>query len=303
VLVIGQRAIDGLGRICRERIDTASSIVATLHAGKSGTPSMGGLLVFVVWLASVATCCDLTNQTVQLAIAATVAFLALGTIDDLIKARGRKRGLSARAKLTVQLILGLAAATAVAIQEGRFANHGENAVVFVLFATVVIAGMSNAVNLSDGLDGLAAGCGSVAAAGLCVAALACARGSDDRNGQIALMSATLAGALVGFLRFNRHPARVFMGDTGSLPLGALLALLAISLRQCWLLSVIGSVFLIELASVVIQVAWFRRTGRRVFRCAPLHHHFEFLGWPEPVIVRRFWIASAALALVGVLLCT
>jgi phospho-N-acetylmuramoyl-pentapeptide-transferase len=302
VLALGSPAIAMLRRICRERIDTASAALAALHASKSGTPSMGGVLIMAGWLAAVALCGGLENRDVQIAIGATLAFAALGGVDDLIKARGKKRGLSARAKLALQLVIGLAAATMLNAQEQRPAAESIHPAFFVPLAAVFIAGMSNAVNVSDGLDGLAAGCGAVAAAALAAAALI---GSKEvaagHSGEIALMAAALAGALAGFLRFNRHPARLFMGDAGSLPLGGLLALLALDLDRGWLLVVIGGVFFAELASVMLQVAWFRRTGRRVFRCAPLHHHFEFLGWPEATIVRRFWLASTALALAGVVM--
>ncbi|HEV3338915.1 MAG TPA: phospho-N-acetylmuramoyl-pentapeptide-transferase [Pirellulales bacterium] len=301
VVALGLPAIAALRRICRERIDTASAALAVLHSSKSGTPSMGGLIIVAGWLAGVAICGDLANRNVQIAMLATFAFVILGATDDLIKARGRKRGLSARSKLAVQLVIGFAAATAIGLQRQPPGGDRIEWVLFVPLAAIFIAGMSNAVNVSDGLDGLAAGCGALVATALAVAAAIGSKSvGDEQAGQIGLMAGALAGALAGFLRFNRHPARLFMGDTGSLPVGGLLALLALTLDRGWLLLILGGVFLAELASVVVQVAWFRRTGQRVFRCAPLHHHFEFLGWPETAIVRRFWLASAVLALAGVL---
>jgi phospho-N-acetylmuramoyl-pentapeptide-transferase len=300
VAALGSPAIAALRRICRERIDTASAALTALHASKSGTPSMGGLIIFAGWFAVVALRGDVENRNVQIAVVTTLAFAGLGAADDLVKARGKKRGLSARVKLAAQLLIGLAAATMIYPQPDPLAGYGIHWALFVPLAAVFMAGMSNAVNVSDGLDGLAAGCGALAAGTLAAAALFGTRGAGSPAEHTGLMAATLTGALAGFLRFNRHPARVFMGDTGSLPLGGLLALLALDLGHVWLLLLIGGVFFAELGSVVIQVAWFRRTGRRVLRCAPLHHHFEFLGWPEAAIVRRFWIASAVLALAGVL---
>ena len=302
VVCVGPRAIELLRRLCRERIDTMSPTLASLHARKAGTPSMGGLLIFGGWLAAVAVCCDLRQSSALIAVAGTLAFVILGACDDLIKARGRCRGLSARAKLSGQICISVA--TAVTAGGDGDLTSAIDWLVYVPLATLLITGMSNAVNLTDGLDGLAAGCGAIAAAALTVTALLLpARDSGDaeQHRQVAMLAATLAGALVGFLRFNRSPARVFMGDTGSLPLGGLLALLAILLHGELLLLVVGGVFVAELASVVLQVVWFRRTGRRLFRCAPLHHHFEFLGWPEPRIVQRCWAAAAALAITGLLI--
>jgi phospho-N-acetylmuramoyl-pentapeptide-transferase len=299
VVALGVPTIAALRHVCRERIDTASVALAALHASKSGTPSMGGVLIVAGWLAAVALCGDLANREVQIAILTTFAFAALGATDDLIKARGRKRGLSARTKLAGQLVVAFAAATAIGVEHQRPGGESIEWMLLVPLAAIFIAGMSNAVNVSDGLDGLAAGCGALTSTALAIAAVIGSNNmGNEQAGQIGLLSASLAGALAGFLRFNRHPARVFMGDAGSLPLGALLGVLALALDQGWLLLIVGGVFLAELASVVIQVAWFRRTGRRVFRCAPLHHHFEFLGWPEAAIVRRFWLASTVLALAG-----
>jgi phospho-N-acetylmuramoyl-pentapeptide-transferase len=300
VTALGPWAIHRLRRLCRERIDTASAKLASLHAAKSGTPSMGGLLIFGCWFAAVGVCCDLTQRTVWIALLTTLGLAVLGACDDLTKRRGR-RGLSVLAKLAGQVSIALPAGVALAAE-----RDGEGAIfalLYIALAVLLITGMSNAVNLTDGLDGLAAGCGAIAATTL--AAAACALSAIDhtnaaKDWQVALLALYLAAALAGFLRFNRLPAQVFMGDTGSLPLGGLLAVLALSLRSEWLLLLIGGVFVCELASVVIQLAWFRRTGRRVFRCAPLHHHFEFLGWPERVIVLRFWAAAGAMAGAGLL---
>ncbi|HVX12646.1 MAG TPA: phospho-N-acetylmuramoyl-pentapeptide-transferase [Pirellulales bacterium] len=299
--LLGPGVTERLRRLCRERIDTASPKLAKLHAAKSGTPSMGGLLIVGCWLAAVALCCDLGQPAVLIAVAATLAFAVLGVCDDAIKARGRRRGLSVRAKLSGQAAIAVATVAALAIADDW--NGRVDWLLYAPLAVMLIMGMSNAVNVTDGLDGLAGGCGAIAATALALIALlvpSAGPGDAERNRQVALLAAALAGALAGFLRLNRAPARLFMGDTGSLPLGGLLALLAILSHLQWLLLFVGGVFVAELASVVLQVVWFRRTGRRLFLCAPLHHHFEFLGWPEPTIVRRCWTVAGALAVGGCL---
>jgi phospho-N-acetylmuramoyl-pentapeptide-transferase len=304
VAACGYRAIDLLSRLCRERIDTASAKLAALHAAKSGTPSMGGLLIFGAWLLAVALCCDLHQNAVLIVLVTACAFLGLGACDDLLKARGLRRGLTARTKLIGQLAISVAAVLAVLSLNA--VTEPCTWLIYVPLASLFIAGMSNAVNLTDGLDGLAAGCGVFAAVAMALTAALISTTDPlqaERNRQLALVAAALSGSLAGFLRFNRFPARVFMGDTGALPLGGVLALLAVMLRCEMLLLVFGSIFAAELASVALQVAWFRGTGRRIFRCAPLHHHFQFLGWPEATIVRRFWATAGSFVLVGLLLVT
>ncbi|MEX0585561.1 MAG: phospho-N-acetylmuramoyl-pentapeptide-transferase, partial [Pirellulales bacterium] len=184
----------------------------------------------------------------------------------------------------------------------------ELGVLFIPVAVLVIVGSSNAVNLTDGLDGLAGGCVIVAAAALGIVAHASGHAGLAEylnltrmpgSHEMLVLVGGLIGALLGFLWFNCHPAQVFMGDTGSLPLGGLLGLLAVVTRQELLLLLVGGVFVAETLSVIVQVGCFRLTGQRVFRCAPLHHHFQFLGWPESKIVVRFWIAAALCAVVGV----
>jgi phospho-N-acetylmuramoyl-pentapeptide-transferase len=164
-------------------------------------------------------------------------------------------------------------------------------------SALLIVASSNAVNLTDGLDGLAAGCLVSALSAFAILAYAAGDAIPGASEVMVIAAATIGG-LLGFLRFNRHPARVFMGDTGSLPLGGLLAFVAIVLRQELLLAVIGGVFVMEAASVMLQVGVYKCRQYRVFRCAPLHHHFQFKGWPEPQIVARFWLVSALLAVVG-----
>lgn len=297
VAAIGPAAIHFLRRLSRERIDTASPQLAALHARKAGTPSMGGILIFGCWLSAIAVCGDLRNPSMLIAVGITAAFAALGICDDAIKARGR-RGLRARTKLAGQLVISLAAVAAVYYTEATV----KNLPLWQLpLLCLYISAMSNAVNVTDGLDGLAAGCGALAAAALATVALLLPATDvieAATHEQLAIITMVLAGTLAGFLRFNRSPARVFMGDAGSLPLGGLLALMAIMLRCEGWLCIVGGVFVAELASVVVQVAWFRRTGRRLFRCAPLHHHYEFLGLCERTIVLRFWDAAAGCAVMG-----
>jgi phospho-N-acetylmuramoyl-pentapeptide-transferase len=238
-------------------------------------------------------------------------------VDDLLKTRCF-RGLSPRTKLGGQLVVASVAAAMIYGQQAalpadtplRLDLAGASlrlGVWFLPLAVIVIVGASNAVNLADGLDGLAGGCllgaaGAMGAADYFAghAGLAASLGLPHvaGAGEMAVVAAAMIGAVLGFLWFNCHPAQVFMGDTGSLPLGALLGLLAVVARQEALLVVVGGVFVAEAASVILQVGFFKWRRRRVFRCAPLHHHFQFLGWPESRIVARFWIASVLCAFVG-----
>lgn len=278
VLLAGPATIRLLKRRCRETIRRDSPQLATLSAGKAATPSMGGLLILAGFLLPLCLLVDISPRMVAV-IGLAIGLGVLGICDDLAKRRLHRRGISARAKLAGQSLV--AAATVFWL-----VWHGEIAA--PLLATVVIVGMSNAVNLADGLDGLTGGCSLLAL----VAFVPLAAGND------LVLIASLAGALLGFLWFNRHPARIFMGDTGSLPLGGLLGLLIVLLGTTVPLLVVCGVFLVEIASVVLQVGCFRLLGRRVFLCAPLHHHFQFLGWPEQRIVRRFWLAGALCTLAG-----
>ena len=245
-------------------------------------------------------------------------FGALGLVDDLLKIRGGTRGLRPRAKLCGQLVIASIAAAMIYCQQAAIPNQSplrldlagaslRLGVWFIPLAIVVIVGASNAVNLADGLDGLAGGCLLFALAAMGVAdylagcaGLAASLGLPHVAGaeEMAILAAAVIGTLLGFLWFNCHPAQVFMGDTGSLPLGALLGLLAVVARQEALLAVVGGVFVAEAASVILQVGYYKWRKRRIFRCAPLHHHFQFLGWPENRIVTRFWIASALCAFLG-----
>lgn len=315
----GPIAIRWLKARFRERIDSASTILNQLHAGKNETPTMGGMFIVAAVLAAALICGDLQNSYLRMALVATVGFGTIGAIDDWIKIRTSKRGLTVRQKFLLQLGLGgLLSVWLFQVQQPQplglelvspIGHHGIwLGPVFAVWATLVVVGSSNGVNLTDGLDGLAGGC--VVFTGSAFAVLTYLSGhrvmADYFSiphmigaGELSVILGALVGAMLGFLWYNCHPAQVFMGDTGSLPTGALLGLAALVIRQEVLLVIIGGVFVIETLSVILQVAWFRWTGRRLIACSPLHNHFVLRGEPETRIVVRFWIGSALLALLGV----
>lgn len=311
-LLAGPLLIRFLARHAAEPNRSDSARLCELHRAKHATPSMGGVLILLAAALALVLLGD-RHAAWMPALAVTVFGLAaLGAVDDLIKIRGRSQGLSPRAKLAGQLLVSLVGAlllhqvqadapggpalslpgTGVSFALGRW---------FVPLTVLLVVGFSNAVNLTDGLDGLAGGCSLATLFVLGLAAwVASLPGPPGAGtGELAVVAAATLGALAGFLVFNRHPARVFMGDTGSLPLGGLIGFLAAALHQPWLVLVAGGVFVVEAASVVIQVASYRLRGKRVFRCAPLHHHFQFLGWPETRVVAHFWAASVVLAGVAI----
>ncbi|MGE5586839.1 MAG: phospho-N-acetylmuramoyl-pentapeptide-transferase [Clostridia bacterium] len=273
------------------------------HLAKAGTPTMGGIMILLgVFVATLLFAPRTLGSAWALFI--TLGFGAIGLADDfIIVVAKRSLGLRARYKLGAQIVLaillGLFAAarpelgTAVSVPFlGQRLDLGPG---YVAFAAFVVVSASNAVNLTDGLDGLASG--TVAIAALTYGVIATQRGAVD----VAVFAFALAGACVGFAWFNCHPAQVIMGDTGSLALGAALGCLAILTKTEILLVVIGGVFVVEALSVIIQVTYFRLTGgRRVFRMSPLHHHFELSGWQEPKVVTRFWIFGLVFAVLGML---
>ncbi len=287
------------------------------HQDKAGTPTMGGLLILLSLVISVALWGRFDNRFVWSVLGVTVGYGLLGFIDDYRKVtEGHSGGISARMKLFWQTAIGLAIAFAIYTDP---AFDAEIAVPFfkdftpylgwmyIPVATFIIVGASNGVNLTDGLDGLAIGPVMVAAgtflilayvAGHAVIAdyLVVKRVPDA--GELAIFCGALIGGGLGFLWFNASPAQLFMGDVGSLALGGALGTIAVLIRQEVLLAVVGGIFVVETLSVAIQVAVFKLTGRRVFLMAPIHHHFEQLGWPEQKIVVRFWIISAILGLVA-----
>jgi phospho-N-acetylmuramoyl-pentapeptide-transferase len=289
------------------------------HRAKAGTPTMGGVLINAAVAVPTLVFGDLSNRYVWVALLATLLAMAIGVGDDWRKvSRQHNRGLSGKEKLVLQAVIGLAVGIAsVALFTGRpdpthvsvpfLKNvHPDLGLAgYVLFAAVVVVGSSNAVNLTDGLDGLAIGSTLVAAATLALLAYISgnARAANyllvphvPGTGELSVFLASIVGAALGFLWFNAHPAEVFMGDTGSLALGAALGTVAVLIKQEVLLVFVGGLFVVEAASVILQVGSFKLTGRRLFRMAPLHHHFELVGWPESKVIIRFWIVAILFAL-------
>ena len=289
------------------------------HLSKQGTPTMGGALILLVVILTTLIWSDLGNPLVWIAVITTLAFGAIGFVDDWRKLRRKNtRGLSARTKYGLQSLVAFAAAS---VLYGIASRPVETSLIlpfvphvlipmgigFILFSYFVIVGTSNAVNLTDGLDGLAIVPTVMVAAALGIFAYVSGNAVFARyldvpwvpgSGQMLIFCGALVGSGLGFLWFNTYPAEVFIGDTGALALGAALAIVAIVARQELVLVIMGGVFVVETLSVMIQVASFRLTGKRVFRMAPLHHHFEKKGWPEPRVAVRFWIITVILVLVG-----
>ncbi|HEV7224163.1 MAG TPA: phospho-N-acetylmuramoyl-pentapeptide-transferase [Pirellulales bacterium] len=318
-LCLGRRVIAWLRARFREPIKSDSETLRQLHHAKQATPTMGGLFLVAGLLAGLTVFADLANRYVQVAILLAIGLTIVGALDDLTKLRSASKGLSVKAKLFGQTSVALAAAWLVyrehlhspAALDMALPGFGSFSLgaAFVPLAVLVIVGSSNAVNLADGLDGLAGGCLAFATGGLALMVYAGGHAGlaeylgvarISHASEMLIVAAGMLGGILGFLWFNCHPAQVFMGDTGSLPLGGLLGLLAVVARQEILLLVVGGVFVAEALSVMLQVAGYRLTGKRIFRCAPLHHHFEFQGWPETQIVVRFWIASALCAMLGLI---
>ncbi len=317
-LAVGPSCIRWLrGRFC-ERIDSASTRLNELHAAKAGTPSMGGIFIGLAIAVSVLCFGNLANPRIQLALFVTVTFTLLGAIDDWIKLTSHRRGLTAWQKLAGQIVL--ATITAIGLYSIQSSSpHGTVlqgpwgygvwtlGAWMIPWSVFVIVGTSNAVNLTDGLDGLAAGC-TIFAGGAVMAAVYLSGHRELAEylgiirfvgvGELAIPLSAMVGAVLGFLWFNVHPAQVFMGDAGSLPLGALLALGALATRQELFLVIVGGVFVVETLSVMAQVTVRRWTGKRLIACSPLHNHYVFAQVPETRIVVRFWIVSALLAIIG-----
>jgi phospho-N-acetylmuramoyl-pentapeptide-transferase len=286
---------------------------------KQGTPTMGGVLILSALTISTLLWADLRNGFVWAVLTLTLAYGALGFADDYIKlAKASFRGLSGRGKLIVQAVLGIAVTYWIStLTRGPLATGLTVPVLkdvliplgygFPLFGMLVMLGSSNAVNLTDGLDGLAI-VPTIIAAGVfaLIAYLVGNRvfadylqlNSVPGAGELGVFCSALIGAGLGFLWFNAPPAAVFMGDTGSLALGGALGAVAVAVKHEIVLLIVGGLFVVETVSVIVQVFWYKRTGRRVFLMAPLHHHFEKKGWSEPTIVIRFWIISMILALAG-----
>ncbi|MFC3126374.1 phospho-N-acetylmuramoyl-pentapeptide-transferase [Pseudoroseomonas globiformis] len=286
---------------------------------KKGTPTMGGVLILTALLGATLLWADLRSGLIWAVMLVTLAYGLLGFWDDWLKVTKRNtKGVSGRAKLAVQAGGGLLAAIWITwLMPSQISTHLaipffkdvmiNFSIFFPVLAMLVMMGASNAVNLTDGLDGLATVPVMIAAAVFAlIAYLVGNRVFADYlqlNGvpgtsELAVFCAAMVGAGLGFLWFNAPPARVFMGDTGSLALGGALGAVAVATKHEIVLAIVGGLFVVETVSVVIQVFWYKRTGRRVFLMAPLHHHFEKKGWAEPTIVIRFWIIAMILALVG-----
>lgn len=289
------------------------------HLSKSGTPTMGGLLILVAITASVLLWADLTNPYVWVVLLVTVSFGVIGWVDDYRKlVLKNSKGLSARWKYFWQSLVALIAsvylyAHAVSpVETSLVIPFIKDMVVplgafYIVFTYLVIVGSSNAVNLTDGLDGLAILPTVLVAAALGIFCYASGHAEFSRYlsipavpmvGEVAVVCAAMVGAGLGFLWFNTYPAQVFMGDMGALALGAALGVIAVLVRQELILFIMGGVFVMETVSVVLQVASFKLTGKRIFKMAPLHHHFELKGWPEPRVIVRFWIVTVVLVLIG-----
>jgi phospho-N-acetylmuramoyl-pentapeptide-transferase len=304
------------------------------HLKKTGTPTMGGVLIVIAILLPTVLWSDPANPFVWIAVYATLAFGAIGFADDYIKVvKRRSLGLTARAKIVWQVLasVGVAAALAVLSQFRLFSTqltvpflkswrpdllwHWPGAIPhlsflvflpFTVFVVFVLVGSTNAVNLTDGLDGLAIGCTFIAAAALTL--LTYVSGNVvfadylelqhmPKVAELTIFCGSMVGASIGFLWYNAHPAEIFMGDVGSLALGAAIGTIAIIIRQELLLPFIGGIFILEALSVVLQVGSYKlRKGKRIFKMAPLHHHFEQLGWSESKIIVRFWIGALVFAL-------
>lgn len=289
------------------------------HLSKAGTPTMGGALIIFAVAISTLLWGDLTNRYLWITLFVTLSFGMIGWVDDYRKVvEKNSKGLSAKEKYFWQSLCGLVAAILlyasaslpqetslivpvfkdIAIQLGPF---------FILLTYFVIVGTSNAVNLTDGLDGLAIMPTVLVAGALGIFAYASGNSNFASylhipylpgTGELIVFCGALLGAGLGFLWFNTYPAQVFMGDVGALALGAALGVVAVIVRQEIVLFIMGGVFVMETVSVILQVASFKLTGRRIFRMAPLHHHFELKGWPEPRVIVRFWIITVILVLVG-----
>jgi phospho-N-acetylmuramoyl-pentapeptide-transferase len=290
------------------------------HFVKAGTPTMGGGLILLTVLASVLLWGDLRNRYVWLVLVVMVAFGAIGWYDDWLKIVKRDpNGMKSRWKYLLQSVVGLAAglflyftadvpaATTFYIPMFKAVALPLVSVSFVAIAYFWIVGFSNAVNLTDGLDGLAIMPTVLVACALGVFAYASGHAVFSTYlqipqipgaGELVIICAAIAGAGLGFLWFNTYPAMVFMGDIGALALGAVLGTVAVIVRQELVLVIMGGIFVVETLSVMIQVASFKLIGKRVFRMAPIHHHYELKGWPEPRVIVRFWIISVVLVLVG-----
>lgn len=318
-LIFGPLIINWLKRLSfgqnirREHVES----LYDLHKHKQGTPTMGGIIIIMSISLSTLLWSDITNKYILITLISFLWLGFVGFLDDYAKiTKKRNLGLTPSMKLLSQIALGVVIAIFVVsfteiptTLSVPFVKHlaFDMGLFYVLFVILVITSSSNAVNLTDGLDGLAIGCTIIAA--LTYSILSYIVGnfkfSDYLNifylpgaGELSVFCAAMVGAGLGFLWFNCYPANVFMGDTGSLALGGAIGVVSIFIKKELLLFFVGGIFVIEALSVVLQVIWFKSTGRRLFLMAPIHHHFQLLGWPESKITIRFWILAIAMALMS-----
>ena len=303
------------------------------HLKKAGTPTMGGVLIVLSTLVPTLLWADLTNGFVLLAIFSLLAFATIGFVDDYAKvSKQRNLGLTSKKKFSLQILISFLIGIGLLTLATRSAYSTELVfpflkrvhpdlvihsllgsphlwplafVPFLIFVSIVIAGSSNAVNLTDGLDGLAIGCTVIAAGALTILTYVSSNyrwatyleiGYIPRVAELTIFCGALVGASLGFLWYNAHPAEVFMGDVGSLSLGGTLGVIAVVIKQEILLFFVGGIFVIEALSVILQVGSFKMRGKRIFRMAPIHHHFELIGWSESKVIVRFWIIALIFAL-------
>lgn len=289
------------------------------HKTKTGTPTMGGLLLLFAIVTATLLWADLSNLFVWIVLLVTISYGGIGFLDDyLMQVKKESRGLPGRFKIVSQVVIGLFV-SGLLYAHADFDTHVSIPFLkqimpdlgwgYILFATMVIVGTSNAVNLTDGLDGLAIGPVTVAAATYVVLSYVAGHVKIARylqiqyvagSGELAVFCGALVGAGMGFLWYNAYPAQIFLGDVGSLPLGGALGAVAVITKHEILLALVGGIFVVEALSVIFQVGFFKVTnGRRIFRMAPIHHHFELKGWPEPKVIVRFWIIAIILGLLAV----
>lgn len=314
-LVIGPRFIDML-RMKQGKGQPIREDGPKTHLAKRGTPTMGGLMILIALMGSIFLWMDLSNPLVWACIAVTTGFGIIGFLDDYDKVKKRSTaGVSSKARLIGEFLVAGVASWIMVAHIGKtdlylpfFSKvYVPLGPIYFLFSAFVIVGAGNAVNLTDGLDGLATMPVIIAAGTFAIIAYLAGRVDYatylgiphvPRAGDLAIFCAAIMGAGLAFLWFNAPPAAVFMGDTGSLALGGALGAIAVASHHEIVLGIVGGLFVLEAVSVIVQVFWYKRTGKRVFRMAPIHHHFEQKGWAEPTVVIRFWIVSIVLALVG-----
>ncbi len=320
--LLGPLIIKKLSRFkVRERIGKEDCPeLRNLHQGKEGTPTMGGIIILAGILLSIFLWTDLQNRFIILVLFSTLWLGLLGFVDDYLKlVRKKPTGLRVKTKLTGQLFLGLLIGLYLYFYPPN-SEHGRELVfpffkdlflplswLYIPFVMLVIVGTSNAVNLTDGLDGLAIGCIGIAASAYAGMSYIAGHSKISAylgivpvagSGELAVFLAAIVGAGLGFLWFNSYPAQVFMGDTGSLALGGVLGIVAVIIQQELLLLLVGGVFVLEALSVILQVISYRWRKKRIFKVAPLHHHFELRGWAEPKVIVRFWILAVIFALLS-----